>query len=115
MIGVARLLVARAHELRGLEPVHAGHRDVEDDQREVLLEQAAERLDSGVREHELAAERRERGLDRDEVGLVVVDDEDVPAIADRQRIILVLLEREQLGAGRGGPDLVHGPHRGSIR
>ena len=72
---------ARAHEPRGLEAVHAGHRDVEDDQREVLLEQARERLDAGPREHQLAAERRERGLDRDQVRVVVVDDEDVAAVA----------------------------------
>ena len=79
--------VARADELRGLEAVHAGHRDIEDDQREILIEQAAERLDSGMREHELAAERCQRGLDRDQVGLVVIDHQDVAAIADPQRLL----------------------------
>ena len=46
MIGGGAAASARAHEPRGLEAVHAGHRDVEDDQREVLLEQACERFDA---------------------------------------------------------------------
>ena len=61
----------------------------------------AERLDPGVREHELAAERRERGFDRDQVGLVVVDDEDVAAVADRRAGLLFFeLEREIRRGGR---------------
>ena len=96
MIGVARLLVARTDELRGLEAVHAGHRDIEDDQREVLFEQLAERFDARVSEHELATERRERSFDRDQVRLVVIDDQDVAAIADLEDVFLVRLRTEQV-------------------
>ena len=92
MIGVARLRSRDADEPRGLEPVHARHRDVEDDQREVLLQQPGERLHSGPRQHELAAERGQRRLDRDQVRFVVVDDEDVLAIADLERPVLVTVD-----------------------
>ena len=50
---------------------------------EVLLEQLSQRFDSGVRQNELATERGEGGLDRDEIRLVVIDDQNVAPIAHR--------------------------------
>jgi len=88
---------ARANQARGLEAVHAGHRDVEDDQREVLLEQSRERLDAGACEHQLAAERRECSFDGDQVRVVVVDDQDVPAVGHQRPTLRLVQLVEQPG------------------
>ena len=47
-------LVAAADDLGGLVAVHAGHVDVEQDDRELALEQVPQRLLAGPREHDVA-------------------------------------------------------------
>jgi hypothetical protein len=81
---------AAANEPRGLEAVHAGHRDIEQDQREVLLEQMTEGLDPRAGEHQAPAERLEGRLDGDQVGRIVIDDEDVSPVPDCERLALGL-------------------------
>ena len=53
-------------------------------------EQVLQRLGAGPREHEVALQRTERRLDRDQVRIVVVDDEDVLAVLENRYIALVV-------------------------
>jgi hypothetical protein len=68
-------LLAVADDLGGLVAVHAGHVDVEQDDRELVLEEVAQRLLAGPRLDHLA-DILEHGADGEKVALVIVDDED---------------------------------------
>ena len=68
--------LARADPLRGLVAVHVRHLDVEQDEREVFLEQARERLCAGDRGDDRAVERLECDFRGEEVRRHVIDDED---------------------------------------
>ena len=59
--------LAAADHRRGLEAVHVRHLDVEDDEREVLMQQALERLTTGARLDEAAVDVGERRLERRQV------------------------------------------------
>src|SRR5919198_2710368 len=63
-------------QLRGLEAVEARHLDVEQDDRELLLEQVPQGLLARHRGDEPVAERLEDRLQREEVVGAVVDEED---------------------------------------
>ena len=89
--GAVRLVTGRGHEddrgmlrpgacadeRRGLEAVHLGHVDVEEDDREIAAEQALERLPARGRHDEVLADIDEDRLEGDQLPRIVVDDEDV--------------------------------------
>ena len=69
--------LAGADHLRGLEAVHPRHVDVEEDDREVLLQEGAQRLAAGVRADHVLAQLAEDRLQREQLVRAVVDEEDV--------------------------------------
>ncbi len=69
-------LLALADQRCGLEAVHPGHADVEEDDRELPLHHAPERVDAGLGFDDLVAERQHHGLQGEPLGGHVVDDED---------------------------------------
>ncbi len=73
------MLRARAllDQPRRLVAVQLRHVDVEENAREVVAEELAQGGDAGGSAHEPVAERREDGLEGEEVVLPVVDEEDV--------------------------------------
>ena len=71
---------AALDQLSRLEPVEPGHPHVEQDQREVVLEQQPQRLAPEVARVQRVAERRQHGFERREVLRAVVDEQ------DRQRV-----------------------------
>jgi CheY-like chemotaxis protein len=73
----ARMLVDHA---RGLEAVHAGHVDVEQDQRALALHQVLERLRARARFDEILGERREDRPVGEQARRLVVDEQDVDGI-----------------------------------
>ena len=83
-------LLALADDAGGLVAVHARHVDVEQDHRELALEQMAQRLLAGAGDHDLG-QILDHGADGEQVVLVVVDDQDRAARSARRR----------LGSGRG--------------
>jgi hypothetical protein len=64
-----------AHQLGELEPVHVGHLDVDQRDRDVVDQQQLERLGAGPGAQRLDAVAAEQGLERDEVLDDVVDDQ----------------------------------------
>jgi hypothetical protein len=70
----ARMLVDHA---RGLEAVHAGHVDVEQDQRELLLHQPLERVHAGTGLDQAFAQRLQDRAVREQPSRLVVDQQDV--------------------------------------
>lgn len=62
--------------LRGLEAVHLGHHDVEQDQREVVAQQLAQRVPARGDRHDLHRQRVEHRGERDQVLRTVVDGQD---------------------------------------
>ena len=73
---ISEPLVLPDHRRR-FEAVDVRHANVEQDQREILAQQMAQRLASRAREHELPAGRGEQRLHRHQRFGVVVDDENV--------------------------------------
>ena len=73
---VARLLPV-ADERGGLEAVHAGHVHVQEDDREVLLEQMHQRLRAGAGVPQRPPFTREHGFQREQVLRFVVDEQDL--------------------------------------
>ena len=69
------MALAALDQLDGLEAVEARHPHVHDDHREVVLEEALERLLPRRRGDHLAAERLQHGAEGDEALRLVVDDE----------------------------------------
>ena len=63
--------------LRGLEAVHPRHVHVEQDDGEILLEQAAQRLLAGPRLDEILIQLLQQHLVREELIRPVVDDQDI--------------------------------------
>ena len=72
-VPAARVLL---DQRRGLEAAHARHLHVEQDQREVALQDVLERLVTGVSLHQAVAERPQDGLQRQQIGGVVIDHQD---------------------------------------
>ena len=77
MIGVCGRLAAAADHRGGLEAVHVRHVDVEQDHRELALEQEPQRLPSRMRRDHVLAEAFEDGLVDQEFLGQVVHDQDV--------------------------------------
>ena len=77
--------LARLDQLRRLEAVHAGHLHVEQNHREVALEQAAQRVLARRRAHEALPERLENRLEREQVLRAVVDEKDVDRVGGERR------------------------------
>ena len=69
--------LALLDQLCRVEPVETRHLDVEQDAREVVVEQRPERLLAGLRADEVLAERLEDRAQGDEVLLAVVDEQQV--------------------------------------
>ena len=69
--------VALPDQVGELEAVHAGHLDVHQDQREVVAQQPAQRLDAGAGPDEVLTQLAQRRLEDEEVAGRVVDHEDV--------------------------------------
>ena len=69
--------LALLDQLRRLEAVEQRHLDVEQDDRDVVEQQLAERLFSGMGVEEVLLERLEDGLQRKQVLRTVVDEQDV--------------------------------------
>jgi hypothetical protein len=61
---------------RGLEPVHARHDDIEQDDREVVLEQRLHRLLPGPDGHQYLVQRSQDRVQRDQVLPPVVNQKD---------------------------------------
>jgi hypothetical protein len=76
---VARL-VPLPDERGRLEAVHLGHLDVEQHDRELVGEEPLQRLAPGAGLDEILAEALEHRLERDQVGRLVVDQQDVDAV-----------------------------------
>ena len=68
-------------QLGGLEAVEPGHLDVQQDRREVVVEEVAERLLARVRADELRPERLQDRLERQQVLGPVVDEQDLRAVS----------------------------------
>jgi hypothetical protein len=77
---VARLLAA-LDVLGGLEAVELGHLDVEQDERELVVQQPAQRLLARRDADQAARQRLEHGLERQQVLRPVVDEQDVRQLA----------------------------------
>ena len=77
MIGVSRLRSRHADQFRGLVAVEVGHRDVEQDQGEIALQHLLERGAAGRGADEVVGGLDEDGLERQQVLLVIVDEQDV--------------------------------------
>ena len=71
-------------QLRGLEPVHARHLDVEQDRRELLVQQPPQRLLARVGADEVGVERLEDRLQGEQVLGAVVDEQQLRAVAHLQ-------------------------------
>ena len=98
-------LAARAHEASGLVAVHVRHPDVHQDEREVFTQKMRERFAAGARVDEIAAQRRQRGLEREEIRVVVVDEQDVwrlDAIASHDARLEQLLPRHHADLEHAG-------------
>ena len=78
-MGVWRDAFAAADELGGGEAVEALHLHVEEDDGEVLLEQQAQRVVAGANRDQVLAEVRQDGLQGQEVGRLVVHQQNVRA------------------------------------
>ena len=72
--------VALPDELGRLEPVHVRHLHVQQHHREVVREEPFERLAPGARGDEVLPQALEHRLQGDQVGRLVVDQEDVDAV-----------------------------------
>ena len=72
-----------ANQRRRLVAVDAGHDDVEQDQREVLIEDFLQRLPARSRANQAVARIAQDRLDRHQVLVAVVDDEDVDGFPHR--------------------------------
>ncbi len=68
---------AFANHGRGLEAVHDGHRDVEQNHGKILLEQKAEGIFSGADGDDIFAEAGEDGFESEDFVRPVIDEEDV--------------------------------------
>ena len=71
--------------LGGLEAVELGHLDVEQDERELVVQQPAQRLLAGRRGDQAAVQRGEDRLEREQVLGPVVDQQDVRLVAAGRR------------------------------
>ena len=105
MIGVISDCWRLPDERGGLEPVHDRHADVEQDDREVLGHDAAQRASPGVGLDDRVAERRQHRLQREPLGGVVVDHQDRDRRPGRQ--VTASRSSGQVGTQRGG----HAPAR----
>ena len=72
---VGRLL-SFADELGGFQTVHSGHVDVEENDGEVVLEHALERVAPGLRDDDVLVQLFQDRLQREELVRAVVDDQD---------------------------------------
>ena len=97
--GVLRA-VAPADQRRGLEPVHARHLDVEQDDGEVPVEQPLQRLGAGLGPDQVLAEVGEDGLQGEEVLRAIVDHEDVDLVIIRHGSAPTPRGRGRPGAAR---------------
>ena len=95
-------LLAAADDPGGLVAVHARHVDVEQDDRELALEQMAQRLLAGGGDLDLG-EVLEHGADGEQIVLVVVDDEH-PRARLRRRVGVGLGSRGRVGLATGRGD-----------
>jgi hypothetical protein len=77
----ARAFLA-GEQRRGLEAVHVRHLHVEQDQRELVVERRREHFVAGCRFDKIGVDAGEDAPDRDEVGPVIVGDEDLGAMAE---------------------------------
>ena len=86
MIGMRDGFLAALDGLGQLEPGHARHADVEDQQREFLGDQSQERLVGGLRPHESIARCVEQRFEYRQVLRLIVDDQYVDRrIGDRRK------------------------------
>ena len=79
---VRRALVL-ADQLGGFEAVDVGHVDVEQDHRELALQDFAQRLASGADEHQVLPQVFEHGAEDQQLLCQVVDDQDVRLVVGR--------------------------------
>ena len=77
----ARRSLVLADQLGGLEAVDVGHVDVEQDRRELGLEDLLQRLRARAGADQVVAEVLENGLEDEQLLRQVVDDEDAGALA----------------------------------
>ena len=61
---------------RRLEAVDARHAHVQEDHRKLLLQDAAQRLFAGIRQHQVLPQALQQLLQRHEISPVIVDDQD---------------------------------------
>ncbi len=101
-MGVCAGLVALPDERRGLEAVHVRHLHVQQDHGEVMGEEPLQRLAPGLRLDQVLPQPLEHRLERDEVGGLVVDQQDVDAVV-----------RRVAGSGAAGRRRTVTPRRGS--
>ena len=80
MIGVWRDRSRCRISVGGLEPVHLRHLHVQQHHRELVREEPLERLAPRVRRDEVLAQPLEHRLEGDQVGRLVVDQEDVDQV-----------------------------------
>ena len=92
---------ALADHRGGLEAVHLRHVDVEQDHRDVVVEEKAQRLPTGIDGDDILSELGQHGLDRHPLRGRVVDDQDVDAVARRRE--------KRLRIGAGSFDRAHRP------
>ena len=89
-------LVAGADDLGGLVTVHSRHVDVEQDHRELALEQVAQRFLAGTGEDDLT-QVLEDGRDGEQVAIVVVDQQHARAVDLGRRDRLLLRAQRRRG------------------
>ena len=86
MMGISRVRAVPAHQLGQLEPVHLRHLHVDDRERDVVGEEHLERLGAraGPQEHGVVAAQQR--LERDEVLLPVVDEQDLRLVRHQRAL-----------------------------
>ena len=70
-------------DIRGLVPVHTGHSYVEENDTEIMVQQVLERVLARVRFQDLSIGSLEDGRERQRAIPVVVHDQDVDGLRDR--------------------------------
>lgn len=73
-------LIASAHKLRSFEAVHPRHQHVQENHREIVLQDQLERLTAGLSADQVVVRLRQNALERQDILRRVVDEQDVDLV-----------------------------------
>ena len=72
--------LARADQLGGLKAVHVRHLHVQENGREIVVQQMTQRFHAGSRQHQLLAQTIQRRFQRDQILRRIVHQQDLHSI-----------------------------------